>query len=244
MSVCPVSAVFVDGLSYEKDFCDMPEAVSYERGFFNMILTRRAVRNFADKPVPKEMLEKIVRAISLAPPGFPPIKHEITVVQDPDVIKKALPVMVDFYEFLYKAFQNPAAKILLRMEAGKRSFRLMESHLIPLLKVRLPGLKKGTEDTITRNAPAMILFHAGKGGEAVADDVYVAAAYCMLAAHAIGLGGSIMDIIPPAINRKAELKAMFGIPDGSEVIASVILGFPRYKYRRCIVRSLKSVRFV
>jgi nitroreductase len=209
-----------------------------------MILTRRAVRNFVDKPVPKEMLEKIVQAISLAPPGFPPIKHEITVVQDPDVMKKALPYMVNLYGLLYRIYQNPAARLFLRMEAGKRKFRLMESHLIPMLKVRLPGLKNGTEDTITRNAPAMILFHADKGGEPVADDVYVAATYCILAAHAIGLGGTIMDVIPPAINRKAELRAMFGIPDGNEVVASVILGFPKYKYRRCIVRSVKNVKFV
>ena len=244
MSVCPASAVFIGGLSYEKDFCDMPDAVSFEQGFFNLILTRRAIRNFADKPVPKEMLEKIMQAISLAPPGFPPIKHEITVVQDPDIIKKALPCMVDFYDDLYKAFHNPIKKYFIGKEAGKNKFRQMESHLIPMLEVRLPGLKNGTEDTITRNAPAMILFHAGKTREDILGDIYIAATYCMLAAHAIGLGGSVMEIIPPVINRKAELRAMFGIPEGNEVIASVILGFPKYKYRRCIIRTMKSIKIV
>jgi nitroreductase len=244
MSVCPASAVSIKGLSYENDFYDMPDGVSCENSFFNMILTRRAVRNFIDKPVPKEMLEKIVQAIALAPPGFPPIKHEIIVVQDPNIMKKALPYMVDFYEKLYTAFRNPVKKAFIKREAGKNKFKQMESHLIPMLKVRLPGLKNGTEDTITRSAPSMILFLAEKNGEDIISDIYVAATYCILAAHSIGLGGSIMNIIPPVINRKEELRVMFDIPDGSEVIASVIIGFPKYKYRRCIIRNLKSIKYV
>lgn len=244
MSVCPSSSVCIDGLSYDKDFCEMPDPANYEQGFFNLILTRRAVRNFIDKPVPKEMLDKIIQAIACAPPGFPPIKHEITVVQNPDTMKKAFPYMVDVYDYIYEAFHNPIRKAFMRRAAGEKKFKLLESHLMPMLGVRLPGLKKGTEDTITRNAPAMILFHADKNMEDITGDVFVAATYCMLAAHSIGLGGSIMSIIPPAINKKTELKAMFGIPDGNEVITSVIIGFPKYKYRRCIMRKLNDVKFV
>jgi NAD-dependent dihydropyrimidine dehydrogenase PreA subunit len=49
MAICPTESIYVEGLSYSKDFVDIPESESFEKSFFNMMLTRRAVRNFKDK---------------------------------------------------------------------------------------------------------------------------------------------------------------------------------------------------
>lgn len=244
MSVCPTSAISVSGLSYEEDFCDIPEKEEYEKNFFNLILSRRSVRNFKDKPVPKEMLERIIGSLSYAPAGFTPVKTEVIVVQNPNDIKRAFPYFVELYDYLFQAFQNPIKRFFIKKNVGDKKYKQMQNHLMPLLKVRLPGLKNGTEDTITRNAPAMLLFHTDKKGEDIDADLYIAATYCIIAAHAMGLGATIMDIIPPAINKKKELREIFGVPDEHEVIVSVILGFPKYDYRRGIIRRLKSVRWI
>lgn len=37
-------------------------------------------------------------------------------------------------------------------------FKTVSEYLMPLLKSRMKELKEGTEDTVARNAPAMILF--------------------------------------------------------------------------------------
>jgi len=70
MAVCSTESITVESLSYEKDFFDLPAQESCEEEFFNLLYSRRAIRNFSDKKVTKEVLEKIVKAISLAPPGF------------------------------------------------------------------------------------------------------------------------------------------------------------------------------
>ena len=244
MAICSTKSIVVDGLSYEHDFFDLPECTSNENYFYNLIYTRRAIRNFKDKPVPKELLEKIVEAISFAPPGFPPLKINIIVVQNTDLIRKALPNMIKLYDSLVKIMKNPIIKFFIKKEVGKKKFKTMQEHLIPLLKSRLPELKNGTEDTITRNAPAMILFIADKNGEDISQDISIAATYGMLAAHSLGLGGSIMDIIPPAIERDKELRKMFCIPDNHEIVTSIIVGYPKYKYSRGIKRDLKSVKWL
>lgn len=244
MSVCPVSAISISGLSYEEDFCAILEKGEYEKNFFDMILSRRSVRNFKDKPVPKEMLERIIDSLSYAPIAFPPVKTEVIVVQNPNDIKRALPYFIELYDYLYQTFQNPIKRFFIKKNVGDKKYKQMQNHLMPLLKVRLPGLKNGTEDTITRNAPAMLLFHTDKKGEDINVDIYIAATYCIIAAHAMGLGGTVMDIIPPAINKKKELREIFGVPDDHEVITSVILGFPKYDYHKGIIRRLKSVRWI
>jgi nitroreductase/NAD-dependent dihydropyrimidine dehydrogenase PreA subunit len=246
MAVCSTRSIKVDGLSYETDFFELPEIGSddYEKSFYNMIHTRRAIRNFKDKPVPKELLEKIVNAISFAPPSFPPVKIKIVVVQNTELIRNALPNMIKLYEKLIAMMKKPIYRFFIKKELGEKKFKVLQGHLIPLLISRLPALKNGTEDTITRNAPAMILFLADKNGEDISQDISIAATYGMLATHSLGLGGSIMDLIPPAINKDTELRKMFCIPDNHEIVTSIIIGYPKYKYQRGIKRNVKSVKWL
>jgi hypothetical protein len=53
-----------------------------------------------------------------------------------------------------------------------------------------------------------------------------------------------MDLIPPAIQNNQELRKMFSIPDNNNVVASMILGYPKYRYQRGIKRELKSVAWI
>lgn len=244
MAVCPTKSIVVEGLSYSKDFFAIAKTPAPGASFFDMIASRRAVRNFQDKPVPRELLEKIVEAITFAPPGFPPIKTEIVVVQDTAVIRKALPYMIEVYEYLVGAMKNPIGRFFIRRKVGRAKFNTIEHHVIPLLKSRLPELKKGTEDTITRYAPAMIVFHADRKAENYETDINIALTFGFLAAHALGLGGSAMDLIPPAIQNSKELRKLFRIPESNDVVSSMILGYPKYGYQRGIKRELKSVQWI
>lgn len=243
MAICPTKSILISGLTYD-DFFELPANSNSEDNFYNLICTRRAIRNFQDKPVSKDILEKIVNAITFAPPGFPPIKTEITVISNPETIKKALPYMIELYNSLMRVLKNPIISYFIKKETGKQKFKTIKNHLVPLLKSRLPELKKGTEDTLTRHAPAMIIFHADRNGEDVSDDCFIAATYGMLAAHSLGLGGSIMSIIPPAIDKSKGLRKLFEIPESNQVITSIIIGYPKYKYQRGIKRNLKSVKWL
>lgn len=246
MAVCPTCSIVTDGLSYETDFFTLPEIEpgGHAKSFYDIIYTRRAIRNFKDYKVPKDLLEQIVEAITFAPPGFPPVKLKIIVVQDKALIRKSLSYMIKLYEYLVIKMKNPVTRFFIKRKVGKKKFKLIQEHLIPNLKVRLPLLKDGTEDTITRNAPAMILFLEGKKCEDIRDDIYIAATYGMLAAHSLGLGGSIMDLIPAAIEKDKNLRKLFHVPEDHQVVTSLIIGYPKYKYQRGVKRSLKSVEWL
>lgn len=245
MAVCPTASIHVPGLIYERDFYPQPRQTGEEHTQFeHLIKSRRAVRSFQNKPVPHDLLEKVVQAIQYAPPGFPPIKTEVTVVENPETIRQALPMMINLYEYLVKAMSHPISRLFVRKKAGREKFITLQKHVIPLLVERLPDLKSGKEDTITRHAPALILLHANRETENYLADIYIALTYGFLAAQSLGLGATAMDLIPPAVDKSTELREFFKIPKNNTVVASMILGYPRHHFQRGIKRELKSVTWI
>jgi nitroreductase/ferredoxin len=241
MAACPTMSISVEGLSYERDFFALPQSKEgWEEAFFGLAGSRRSVRNFQDRPVPREMLEKIVNAITFAPPGFTPLTVELTVVNNRELIRRAVPLMADMYASLVKMQANPISRAIFRRMVDKDTYEVLSLHVLPLMKARMPGLKSGTEDTISHGAPCMILFHAPVRNE----DVFIALAYALLSAHSLGLGACAIGLIPPAINRNLELKKMFKVPQGNMVLASMVLGYPKYKYSRGIRRSPAGLTWI
>ncbi|NPV89170.1 MAG: 4Fe-4S dicluster domain-containing protein [Firmicutes bacterium] len=244
MAVCPAQAILVEGLSYDHDLFGLAKDALDADRFMDFIWSRRSVRVFKDKPVPREILERIVEAISFAPMGFPPHKTELTVVQDRSTVRQALTQLIDFYDQLDRWLDNPVSRSMLRLRAGAETFKTLKGHVQPLMKDRLPGLKSGERDTITRGAPAMILFHADRMAEHHLIDLPIAMTYGLLAAHAMGLGACANSLIPPAVNKNRALREVLKLPENQEVVCSILVGYPRYRWQRGIRRGLKNVNWV
>jgi len=244
MAICPSQSIQVAGLSYETDFFDLPKGKAADLPFVEMVKSRRAIRAYKDQPVEKEVLEKIVEAITFAPPSITPVKIELTVVQDAETMRKALPEMINSFDRFVKAMDNPVGRLFIRLASGADEFRVIEHHVIPMMRSHMPELKQGLKDTIMRNAPAMIIFHAHRKADNYETDVDIAMTYGLLAAHSLGLGCSPIDLVPNAIDRNQTLRELFMIPDENIPVAALILGYPKYRYRRGIKREFKSVNWI
>ena len=241
MAACPTKSIAIEGLSYEKDFFPLPQRQEgRQEAFYGLISSRRSIRSFQDRPVPRELLERIVQAISFAPPGFTPLSVELTVINSREIIRSAVPQMAEMYDGLIKMQANAFMRPIFRLMVGRENYQVLSGHVLPLMKARMPALKAGAEDTIARGAPAMILFHAPVHNE----DTFIALAFGLLAAHSMGLGACAIGLIPPAINRNPKLKKMFQIPEGNIVLSSMILGYPKYKYSWGIKRSPAGLTWI
>ena len=56
MAICPTKSIRIEGLSYSGDFFEIPERLAVEAPFFNMIASRRAIRNFRDQACAKGLI--------------------------------------------------------------------------------------------------------------------------------------------------------------------------------------------
>lgn len=81
----------IDGfpfVAYSKDTFDADEMIKRSAEFFSMMDKRRTVRDFSDKPVPKEVIENIIRTASTAPSGAHKQPWTFCVVSDAEIKKQ------------------------------------------------------------------------------------------------------------------------------------------------------------
>ena len=87
-----VKTKLIDGfpfISYTKDAFSSSEMLEKSKFFFEWMDKRRTVRDFSNKPVPKEVIENIILTASTAPSGAHKQPWTFCVVSDP-VIKKMI----------------------------------------------------------------------------------------------------------------------------------------------------------
>ncbi len=236
MAVCNTKAITANDLSYEKDFIDLQkQEVDYDR-FMDLLASRRSVRNFKNKPLPDELINKILDSLSFAPFGASPEKMEITVINNRQTIETALPFIENFLDNIVKWVDNPLMSFMIKKKKGIETFNTIKNHLYPIAKFDNYKLKYG--DRITRGAPSIFIFHAPEDAEEHTNNALIYATYTMLTAHSLGLGASMIGIVPAAINKVEKVRAVFKIPPNHDAVMSVIVGYPKIKYLRTIKRKI------
>ncbi|MCK5402011.1 MAG: nitroreductase family protein [Flavobacteriaceae bacterium] len=64
--------IFINGykhILYESELCNEEESIEKSQEFYNWLDSRRSVREYSNKTVPKEVIENIIKAASTAPSG-------------------------------------------------------------------------------------------------------------------------------------------------------------------------------
>lgn len=242
MAICSTKAIKVSGLSYDNDFIDLPANDMDYNNFIDFLANRRSIRNFKNKPISHEIMNQILDSISYAPFGAEPKKINIAVINNRKKIETALPFIAQFIDDIIKWVENPMASFMIKRKKGPETFNTIKNHLYPIAKLENYKLKFG--DRITRGAPAILIFHAEKGAEEHTNNSLIYATYSILAAHSLGLGATMIGIVPAAINKVKEIREIFQIPKENEAIISVIIGYPKYKYKRTIKRKIQKINWI
>ncbi len=243
MAMCETKSISIEGVSYETNFRELPAASVDYRQLMEFLMTRRSVRIFQNKPVTREVVDRILDVISTAPFGVSPDNVEITVITDKSLIEKAVPEMSKMYMQLGKIISIPVLGWLIKRSMSEETTNTLMNFIVPHIE-KGHYTNDGGVDDIARNAPALFLFHAPKGAEEHTVDAHIYLTYALLAAHSLGLGATAIGLIGPAINQSKPLRAMFHIPAGNEVVETMILGYPKLKFKRAIIRPRKKVVYL
>ena len=242
IAVCPMDAVHIEQLPAEGFETLAGNGATYG-DLHGLLSARRSVRNFKKRPVERELIEKIVQTAATAPMGAPPHATEILVIDDPDALDQLRRDTVDNYRRNIRVVKHPFVRPFIKRQVGAELFHTIETHVVPNAVAANDAFDRRGEDKYLYHAPVLMLFHAHRSAPSYEQSAHLVCAYAMLAAQSLGLGTTVIGMVPPIIDRSKALRRRYEIPSENKVITSLILGYPKFRYRKSITRQFPSVRF-
>lgn len=242
MAVCPTRAIEVSGREMSADdlidLSGMKNKASYDQ-LKNLLIGRRSIRDFKDKEVGEELIEKIIEAAVSAPMGIPPSDVHLLVINGKEKVREFSFDVIDYFRKISWLFSNQMIWIWRLL--GKEAYQLMKSFAQPLVNF-FAVTKKNDENYLLYDAPLVMYFTASPYSDPA--DPYIPATYAMLAAESLGLGSCMIGSIHPTIQYGAKkLKRKWKIPIKSPAGIVVIFGYPKYKFKSGIKRTFAKVTY-
>ncbi len=206
-----------------------------------VILCRRSVRLFQDKPVPKDMIERILEAGRYAPSAGNCQPWKFVVITDQAVIRE---------------IESECMKVLKRFRdiyMGGKAWNKSVSTLLSYLYVNkmdqrpMTAIEKADrcENVIYWNAPVVIFILVDTRGISNPDlDGGICAQNMVLAAHGMGLGTCYIGLTIAALDYLPSLRKKLGIVPPWKALTSLCIGYPKGKIDKPVARNMVAVEWI
>jgi nitroreductase len=168
--------------------------------FFELLKTRRAVRNYQDKDVSLDLLMEIIQDACLAPSSGNRQGWRFIVINNRDTIGR---LSEESRTNLVADLDNDPTSTAKRYEAALRN----------------------PEFNVFYNAPSLIIICGGRRSHSLKVDCALAASYLMFSAAARGLGTCWVDLGARIYDPK--LLEEIGLTDDQAIVAPIIIGYPK-----------------
>lgn len=246
MAICPEGAIMVSGRAINADDLLQPSDSALQPSYeevLALLQSRRSIREFKDKAVEDDVVEKIMKAARTAPMGIPPSDVNVLVFQGRDKLNQ---FAKEFCESLEQMKWLVSGWFLSLMKPfwGKAKDEMFRDFIKPLLYKYTDAMNKG-ENLVTYDAPLALYFYGSQYSDPA--DPLIPATYAMLAGESLGLGTCMIGAIHPFIQNGRGAKRLrdnWEIRNTSKVGIFVIFGYSSVKYKKQILRTFASETYV
>ena len=243
VAVCPENVITLKVHKEEilKDAPSREELPSF-KSLTNLFQIRRSLRQFEKKPVPKELIEKILnQASKYSPTGHNQENVYFTVVQDQEILKQLSEECTNQVTNLIKTFEDPEGKKALAAAFPPSLIKKIEE-VIPAFKNHLKDIKQGKE--VWRRDAEIIVIHSPKKALTGNENCALAACHIMLAAETLGLGTCSLGYITYFFNEFKPVGKIVKIPLKHFVGYTLAIGYPKAHYYRIPARKPVKVKWI
>ncbi|MBN2893483.1 MAG: nitroreductase family protein [Bacteroidales bacterium] len=243
MAICPTGAIEIHGREFSpSDVFELPPKennASYDQ-LFSLLQHRRSIREFKDKEIEPDIVEKILNAAKTAPMGLPPSDVNVLIIQGKEKSREFAKDFSDYCKNI-KFMSSGWFLALMRPFWGKENDEMFRGFLKPLFKSYTEDFEKGN-NYINYDAPLLMYFYASPYADPA--DPIVVATYAMIAAESLGLGTCMLGAVHPFIQsggKARKFREKHGIKFKSKEGIFVAFGYPSVKYSKGVKRTFASV---
>ena len=246
MVVCPNGAISIHGRTLSPDdMFDLPhieQTTNYDQ-LLALLQRRRSIREFTDRNVEPEIIEKILEAAKTSPMGYPPSDVNVLVF---DTKEKNHKFAVDYCKYIkgFKWVMSNWFLTLMRPFWGKINDEIFRKFIRPVFDIYTGKMKKGV-NLVTYDAPLAMYFYGSPYTDPA--DPLIAATAAMYAAEALGLGTCMLGAIHPLLQyggKAKKFREKYGIKYKSREGIFLIFGYSAVKYQKGLKRSFASITIV
>ncbi len=216
VAVCPTAAFSHKKLTPEECMEVNGEVLSGPEQMEHLLRSRRSIRNYKKKQVPGELLEKLISIASHAPSGHNRQPVQWHVVYERETLDVMCGHVIDWMKWMIK--EQPERAAFMNLEL------IVEAH-------------KAGIDTVTRDAPHLIIAHANKKDITAQAACTIAMTWLDLAIPSFGLGGCWCGYFAVAAMFWPPLQKALGLPAENVVHCTMMVGHPKYSYQRMPPRN-------
>ena len=220
--VCPTGALALHTMEpgdcpqiKEELHIDLEQAEQFLR-------SRRSIRNYREKPVERDKLNKLIQVSGYAPSAHNDRPVHFLVIEDKGEVRRLSSLVVDW----------------MRMTINEAPVLAKTFHFD-----RVVGLWDGGKDLICRNAPHLIVAHAAENARLAQVDCILALAYAELIAPPLGLGTTWAGYVMGATSFYPPLMKALNLPEGHKCFGVIMVGYPKLKFVRMPLRNLPAVEW-
>jgi nitroreductase/NAD-dependent dihydropyrimidine dehydrogenase PreA subunit len=250
-AVCPVEAVRVEALDphsfrFHTFACRtdwMPWGAFDAGELVRLMASRRSCRNFTGEPVPRPVLEDLVKIGTTAPSGTNSQGWTFTTLPSRAAVMKLGNAVGAFFKRINRMAENPLLRHGLRL-IGRPELAGYYRDYHQSVAEGLADWEERGRDRLLHGAPAVIIVGSIPGGSCPAEDALLATQNILLAAHAMGLGTCLIGFAVSAMQKEIRIKDLLKIPREETVHAVIALGHSAVTYQRLAGRKIAVSRFV
>ncbi|MEN8210330.1 MAG: nitroreductase family protein [Thermodesulfobacteriota bacterium] len=188
----------------------------------HFLRSRRSIRVYKEKAVPKELFKKALEIACCAPTGSNKQPVQWLVVNKKEDIIKIGAHVIDWMRYVAKT--HPQIAQTLNMEA------------------LITQWDKGV-DRICRNAPQLVFAYASDEFGSAAADCHTAMAYLELVLPGFGLGSCWAGYVNYAASQWPDLKKKLNLPENHTCHGALMVGYSKIKYFRAPKRNAPVIRY-
>ena len=250
-AVCPTGAVCVAGLdpalstfrTFQTREDWLPHGEGNIQDLVKIMQSRRSCRNFhTDKPVPRDLLEDLVRIGVTAPSGTNSQMWTFTLVPDRDRVRRLGNMVAGFYRSLNRTAQKAWLRTVLKC-IGKPELALYYRQYYASVEEAMDKWEREEIDLLFHDAPAAIVVGSDLQASCPAEDALLATQNILLGAHVLGLGTCLVGFAVEAMKRKPGIRQRIGVGRNERVYAVIALGYPDEAYERVAGRRRAVIRY-
>lgn len=208
----------------------------------NLMLSRRSCRNYLESPVPRSLLEDLVKIGVTAPSGSNCQQWSFTILPDRQSVLSFGDSIKEFFHKINQLSQKTWIRKGLKL-IGKPDLDWYYINYYEQIKDAIKRWDEDGEDVLFHGATAAIVVGSKNSASCPSEDALLATQNILLGAHALGLGTCLIGYAIKAMNRDDSIRRKIGLPEDEDPYAVIALGFPNETFVEVTGRKSVTIRY-